>query len=61
MVATVASVNLLEQLDPFLLSNALLQYFFLRILLHKLAIEEDIMLASPMRHSRTTLSSSVWT
>ena len=47
MVATVASLNLLEQLDPFLLSNALLQYFFLHILPHKLAIEEDIMLASP--------------
>ena len=47
MVAIVASMNLLEQLDPFLLNNALLQYFFLRILPHKLAIEEDIMLASP--------------
>jgi hypothetical protein len=45
MVATGASMDLLQNLHPFFLRDALLKQFLLRVLTHKLPLDEYIVLA----------------
>jgi hypothetical protein len=47
MVATGASMDLLQNLHPFSLRDALLKQFLLRVLTHKLPLDEYIVLATP--------------
>jgi hypothetical protein len=47
MVATGASIYLLQNLHPFFLRDALLKQFLLRVLTHKLPLDEYIVLATP--------------
>jgi hypothetical protein len=47
MVATSASMDLLQNLHPFFLRDALLKQFLLRVLTHKLSLNEYIVLATP--------------
>jgi hypothetical protein len=47
MVATGASMDLLQNLHPFFLRDALLKQFILCVLTHKLPLDEYIVLATP--------------
>jgi hypothetical protein len=47
MVATGASMDLLQNLHPFFLRDALLKQFLLHVLTHKLPLDKYIVLAMP--------------
>jgi hypothetical protein len=47
MIATSASMDLLQNLHALFLGHTFLQQFFLRVLAHKLPLDQHIMLAMP--------------
>jgi hypothetical protein len=47
MVVTGASIDLLQNLHPFFLRDTLLKQFLLRVLTHKLPLDEYVVLATP--------------
>jgi hypothetical protein len=47
MVATSASMDLLQNLHALFLEHVFLQQFFLRVLAHKLPLDQHIMLSTP--------------